>query len=52
MEMKWKIFSMEWKKTSSMQYGKIVFHSISYHALGTGIKSRICSNEHEETLTE
>ena len=26
--MEWKIFSMEWKKISSMEYGKIVFHSI------------------------
>ena len=31
--MEWKIFSMEWKKISSMEYGKIVFHSIPYHAL-------------------
>ena len=23
---------MEWKKIASMEYGKIVFHSISYHA--------------------
>ena len=23
-----KILSMEWKKTASMEYGKIVFHSI------------------------
>ena len=31
--MEWKIFSMEWKwkwkKIASMDYGKIVFHSIS-----------------------
>ena len=26
-------FSMEWKKIASMEYGKIVFHSIPYHAL-------------------
>ena len=26
-------FSMEWKKIASMAYGKIVFHSIPYHAL-------------------
>ena len=42
--MEWKIFSMEWKKICSMEYGKIVFHSIPYHALGvnrlyTGRKS-------------
>ena len=29
----WKIFSMEWKKIASMEYGKIVFHSIPYHTL-------------------
>ena len=38
--MKWKIFGMEWKwngkKIASMEYGKIVFHSISYHALPVG----------------
>ena len=26
--MKWKIFSLEWKKIASMVYGKIIFHSI------------------------
>ena len=26
--MEWKIFRMEWKKIASMEYGKIVFHSI------------------------
>ena len=31
--MEWKIFSMEWKKIASMEYGKIIFHSISCHAL-------------------
>ena len=31
--MEWKIFSMEWKKIASMEYGKIAFHSIPYHAL-------------------
>ena len=38
---------MEWKKISSMEYGKIVFHSIPYHALTKAfwslIKDRICS---------
>ena len=24
---------MEWKKITGMEYGKIVFHSIPYHAL-------------------
>ena len=31
--MEWKIFSMEWKKIARMEYGKIAFYSISYHAL-------------------
>ena len=31
--MEWKIFGMEWKKICSMENGKIVFHSIPYHAL-------------------
>ena len=35
--MEWKIFSfgmeMERKKIVTMEYGKIVFHSISYHVL-------------------
>ena len=34
---KWKIFfygmEMEWKKIATIEYGKIVFHSIPYHAL-------------------
>ena len=28
-----KIFGMEWKKITRMEYGKIVFYSIPYHAL-------------------
>ena len=31
--MELKIFGMEWKKIASMEYGKIVFHSIPYFAL-------------------
>ena len=31
--MEWKIFSMEWKKIAVMEYGKIIFHFIPYHAL-------------------
>ena len=27
---------MEWKKIASMEYGKIVFHSIPYHVLLLG----------------
>ena len=31
--MEWKILGMEWKKIASMEYEKIVFYSIPYHAL-------------------
>ena len=31
--MEWNIFSMDGKKIASMEYEKIVFHSIPYHAL-------------------
>ena len=27
---------MEWKNIASMEYGKIVYHSIPYHALPVG----------------
>ena len=33
MEDFWYGMEMEWKKIASMEYGKIVHHSISYHAL-------------------
>ena len=33
MEDLWYRMEMEWKKIASMEYGKIVFHSIPYHAL-------------------
>ena len=33
MEDFWYGVEMEWKKISSIEYGKIVFHSIPYHAL-------------------
>ena len=36
--MEWKIFIREWKNISSMEYGKIILHSISYHALPTASK--------------
>ena len=29
----WYGMEMEWKKISSIEYGKTVFHSIPYHAL-------------------
>ena len=32
---------MEWKKIASMEYGKIVFHSIPYHALVGGARRRV-----------
>ena len=42
--MEWKIFGMEWKKIASMEYGKIVFHSIPYHALAIGVRVRAYPN--------
>ena len=30
----WNIFGMEWKKIASIEYGKIVFHSIPCPAYG------------------
>ena len=36
MEDFWYGMEMEWKKIASMEYGKIVFHSIPYHALLVG----------------
>ena len=33
MEDFWYGMEMEWKKIASMEYGKIAFHSIPYHAL-------------------
>ena len=37
MEDFWYGMEMEWKKIASMEYGKIVFHSIPYHALVVGV---------------
>ena len=37
-ESHFQIFSMEWKKISSIEYGKILFHSIPSHALPGGLK--------------
>ena len=39
--MEWKIFGMEWKKIASMEYGKIVFHSIPYHALLAALRCKL-----------
>ena len=39
--MEWKIFGMEWKKIASMEYGKIVFHSILCPAC--------CHNKHRKS---
>ena len=36
--MEWKIFIREWKNISSMEYGKIILHSIPYHVLPTASK--------------
>ena len=32
---------MEWKKIVSVEYGKIIFHPIPYHALTTVINNNI-----------
>ena len=32
----WMIFGTEWKKIASMEYEKIIFHSIPYYALFIG----------------
>ena len=50
--MEWKILSMEWKKIASMEYGKIVFHSIPYHALyvnDTLLKLTLANNRMKNT---
>ena len=39
MEDFWYGMEMEWKKIASMEYGKIVFHSIPYHVLMPSINS-------------
>ena len=41
MEDFWYGMEMEWKKMASMEYGKIVFHSIPYHALTTNQPFRL-----------
>ena len=38
--MEWKIFGMEWKKIASMEYGKIVFHSIPFHTMPCQARSQ------------
>ena len=46
MEDFWYGMEMEWKKIVSMEYGKIVFHSIPYHAcLGFEAKAKDLSFE-------
>ena len=42
MEAFWYGMEMEWKKIASMEYGKIVFHSIPYHAL-VATTAKACS---------
>ena len=39
--MEWKIFGMEWKKIASMEYGKIVFHSIHALLLGYNLQFQL-----------
>ena len=40
--MEWKIFGMEWKKIASMEYRKIVFHSMPC-ILGSAYRYKIKS---------
>ena len=44
MEDFWYGMEMEWKKIASMEYGKIVFHSIPYHALFSPSKPAECAD--------
>ena len=41
MEDFWYGMEMEWKKIASMEYGKIVFYSIPYHALAISTTASI-----------
>ena len=42
--MEWKIFGMEWKKIASMEYGKIVFHSMPCWLFRTRRPFLVCAN--------
>ena len=43
---------MEWKKITCMEYGKIVFHSIPYHALSfTNRSGAVGRSESSDSLT-
>ena len=35
---------MEWKRVASMEYGKIVYHAITYHALLMTCPARLVNN--------
>ena len=51
MEDFWYGMEMEWKKITSMEYGKIVFHSISYLALvATGSSAECCNKPSQDVL--
>ena len=41
MEDFWYGMEMEWKKIASMEYGKIVFHSILYHTLEASFLAQV-----------
>ena len=47
MEDFWYGMEMEWKKIASMEYGKIIFHSIPYHAL---LNNRIIVIENRQKI--
>ena len=42
---------MEWKKIASMEYGKIVFHSIPYHALVMSLVEKIWAQATKQANT-
>ena len=43
---------MEWKKITSMEYGKIIFHSIPYHALAAALETAIVTDEDSSELSD
>ena len=50
MEDFWYAMKMEWKKISSMEYEKIVFNSIPYHALAGCAAIEIISSHKKKKI--
>ena len=50
MEDFWYGMEMEWKKIASIEYGKIIFHSLPYHALINCIRNRLLRVEFYWTI--